>query len=350
MRGLALEGGGAKGAYEIGAYKALIDNGYTFRMVTGTSIGAVNAALIAQGDFKLLHHLWQELDSRVFNMEPSTVASLVNHELNPRVLKSYCREIWCIVKNRGISLDNFKKLLNEYIDEDKIRRSRIKFGLVTFRLHDFTPLELSIDEIPHGKLVDYILASCSLPVFKLERLIDERYYLDGAFTNVVPITLLERFGVDEVIAVRVKKFGIIKKKQNRKTKVTVIEPSSNIGSMVLVDQKRSQENYNRGYYDALKTIKKLDGDKYCFKRRTYAFYEDLTNNIDESLKNKMLKKYHVNNQKDLIIKLLEELMLNENMSLYDVYSPTRILKYFQTKLIVKKDIETYTYIKKLKSY
>ena len=49
MLGLALEGGGAKGAYEIGAYRALTELGYHFDVICGVSIGAINAALLAQG-------------------------------------------------------------------------------------------------------------------------------------------------------------------------------------------------------------------------------------------------------------------------------------------------------------
>ena len=59
MRGLVLEGGGAKGAFHAGALKALFERGYTFDGVTGTSIGAVNGAMVAQGDFDLCLELWQ---------------------------------------------------------------------------------------------------------------------------------------------------------------------------------------------------------------------------------------------------------------------------------------------------
>ena len=47
---LVLEGGGAKGAYQIGAYMALKEKGFEFDHVVGTSIGAINGAVIAQGD------------------------------------------------------------------------------------------------------------------------------------------------------------------------------------------------------------------------------------------------------------------------------------------------------------
>ena len=57
MRGLALEGGGSRGAYHIGVYQACLEQGLTFDAICGTSIGAVNAALLAQGDYDLLQHL-----------------------------------------------------------------------------------------------------------------------------------------------------------------------------------------------------------------------------------------------------------------------------------------------------
>ena len=52
MLGVALEGGGARGAFHVGAIKALLEEGYEIDGVVGTSIGAFNAAMIAQGDFE----------------------------------------------------------------------------------------------------------------------------------------------------------------------------------------------------------------------------------------------------------------------------------------------------------
>ena len=48
---IALEGGGAKGAYEIGVWKALREAGIKFDAVAGTSVGALNGAMYAIGDF-----------------------------------------------------------------------------------------------------------------------------------------------------------------------------------------------------------------------------------------------------------------------------------------------------------
>ncbi|MBQ1436211.1 MAG: patatin-like phospholipase family protein, partial [Clostridia bacterium] len=63
MRGLILEGGGGKGAFHIGALKALYEAGYDFDFVAGTSIGAMNGALIAQNDFDVAVDWWEKLDT-----------------------------------------------------------------------------------------------------------------------------------------------------------------------------------------------------------------------------------------------------------------------------------------------
>lgn len=49
--GLILAGGGAKGAYQIGAWKAMRELDIEFEAIAGASIGAINGAMIAQGDF-----------------------------------------------------------------------------------------------------------------------------------------------------------------------------------------------------------------------------------------------------------------------------------------------------------
>ena len=64
---LALQGGGALGAYQAGAYEALCDAGHMPRWVAGTSIGAVNAAIIAgnQPEHRVsrLREFWEGVSS-----------------------------------------------------------------------------------------------------------------------------------------------------------------------------------------------------------------------------------------------------------------------------------------------
>lgn len=250
--GLALEGGGARGSYQIGAYKALVESGFRFSSIVGTSIGAINAAVICSGGLELLEGIWKEIDSSIFEINPQMCDEIIQG--NKQIKRDVTLDI---LKNRGISLNKLKDILNKYVDEEKVRNNNIKFGLVITKLKGMKSLEYTIDDIPKGKLIDYLIASSSLPIFKIEKNIDEHIYLDGGFRNVLPLTLLENMGCKNIIGIRLKKFGIIRKTKNKDTKVFLIEPSKSTGSTLFFNQDTIDENIKLGYNDAKKMIDKI---------------------------------------------------------------------------------------------
>ena len=68
--GLVLDGGGARGAYQIGAWKALREAGVHINAVAGTSVGALNGALICMGDLEKAEKIWSEMTfSRVMDVD-----------------------------------------------------------------------------------------------------------------------------------------------------------------------------------------------------------------------------------------------------------------------------------------
>ena len=72
-KAVVLSGGGARGAYQAGAWKALRELDYQFDIVTGTSVGALNAAMMASGDFDRAITLWQEISPEaVLKNSPET--------------------------------------------------------------------------------------------------------------------------------------------------------------------------------------------------------------------------------------------------------------------------------------
>ena len=82
MLGLALEGGGAKGAYEIGAYRALTELGYHFDVICGVSIGAINAALLAQGDCEKAAEFWETTaNDDLFSEEDKGFLEIINRQM-----------------------------------------------------------------------------------------------------------------------------------------------------------------------------------------------------------------------------------------------------------------------------
>ena len=79
MKGLVLEGGGTKGAYQIGAYKALRALGIEFQGVAGTSIGALNGAYIIQNDIEIMEDIWLTYDYTHFmNIDEETYEKYKN--------------------------------------------------------------------------------------------------------------------------------------------------------------------------------------------------------------------------------------------------------------------------------
>ncbi|MBQ5441313.1 MAG: patatin-like phospholipase family protein, partial [Firmicutes bacterium] len=115
---LVLGGGGSRGAYEIGVWQALKELGIRIDMVYGTSVGAINAAMVAQGDLDLTASLWKELETdTVFDMEPDSKPT------------DYVKEI---VVNQGAGTGPLHELLKKYVDEEKVRASGMDFGITAF--------------------------------------------------------------------------------------------------------------------------------------------------------------------------------------------------------------------------
>jgi NTE family protein len=265
MYGLVLEGGGAKGAYHVGAYKALKELNIEIGGIAGTSIGAINGAMMVQGDYELLEKAWYSVNSyELFDIDEKAIMDLKNfnlHDVNFSYLLHQSKEI---LSNRGLDTSKIRDLFDSYIDEDKIRNSDIDFGIVTVNLTDKKPVELMKEDIPKGKLVDFLIASANLPAFRIEE-VDGKKYLDGGFYNNLPIDILADRGYKDIIAVRTLAMGIVRKVKIKDLNVTYIQPVESLGSALgalSFNREKAEELINLGYYDTLKVFKKLKGYKY----------------------------------------------------------------------------------------
>ena len=203
MKGLVLEGGGTKGAYQLGAYKALKELGMEFDGIVGTSIGALNAAFIIQGDYDIMEDIWLNQDYKSFMIiEEDLYEKYKNTEFKVKDIVAIVDLMNRVRKNEGIDITPLKNLLKEYIDEDKIRKSSKDFGLVTVYLDKkIIPQHLMKEDIPEGQLVDYLIASASLPIFQLDKL-DDKLYLDGFLSDNTPVGLLANKKYDDIIVLR----------------------------------------------------------------------------------------------------------------------------------------------------
>jgi NTE family protein len=294
MYALILEGGGAKGAYHIGAYKAIKEMNINISMIAGTSIGAINGAILAQGDYKLAEKLWCEVDmEQLFNLELKPKDFFSKKGFNDYSFRQAYELLGQIIGNGGINTDPIKKLLNEYIDEKKLRKASIDYALVTVNIDEYKALELHLDDIPNGKLVDYIMASASFPAFKSE-MIDGKKFIDGGIYNNLPINLALEKNYSNIIAVRTFGVGRNRKFNTKDADIITIEPKESLGKTLDFNTQTAKYNIKLGYYDSMRVLKKLYGRYYYINNiKNEHYYINYLANIDESIIKKIAKKMNV---------------------------------------------------------
>lgn len=122
-KGLVLEGGGAKGSYQLGLYRALQETHPDIGLVVGTSMGALTGAFIVQGNTDVLAEVWQKFS---FEGGRELMLSLDEVKKAPDIIR--------IAKTARAALNMdvapLKELIHRHIDEEKIRASKIDYGLV----------------------------------------------------------------------------------------------------------------------------------------------------------------------------------------------------------------------------
>lgn len=256
-RAVVLSGGGAKGAYELGAWRALRELKIPFHIVTGTSIGAVNAAMMVQGEYARAEGLWRTITSQDVIKSGLTFEYSLNGLLQTAgFLKNY-------IKNRGVDITPFRALLERELDDALFHASPIDFGLVCVKLPELKPIEVTKSQIKPGMLVDWVLASAScFPAFPICE-IEGEDYIDGGYYDNQPIDTAIRLGADEVIAVGLEPKAVHPRYENIPG-ITHIRPSRELGSFLSFESESIQRQIAFGYQDTMKAFRRFYGFDYTF--------------------------------------------------------------------------------------
>ena len=268
--GIVLDGGGARGAYQIGAWKALTEAGVKINAVAGTSVGALNGALICMGDVEVAEKIWHEITfSKVMDVDDTWMEGLFNGENSLRDILS---EGLRILSEGGVDIAPLRNLINDYVDEKKIRESGIELCLLTFSLSQMKEIDISIYDIPEGLLEDFLLASAYLIGFKNEKLHGQKY-VDGGIINNFPINSLLERGYKDIIQIRIYGPGVARRaKVGEETTLYEIAPKVKLGSIIEFHKKRSRLNLKLGYYDAQRMIYGLVGRIYYIEQTQEEWY------------------------------------------------------------------------------
>lgn len=249
--GLVLGGGGARGAYECGVIKALDQLGIQADIAVGTSVGSLIAACYAQKSIDSAIDMWA-------NMETSTVFEIND---NPSS-KDYFREF---IRRGGASSTPLRKALGEFMSEKAIRESNVEYGLVTAEFPSRIPHYLWKEDIPEGRLLDFMAASCAaFPAIHTYE-IDGKTYIDGGYVNNLPVFMAREKGAKFIIAVELDRHDSEKVSPSPQDETYIlIKPKFPLGFILNFQCERSRESMILGYLEILKAFDVLEGDQYTF--------------------------------------------------------------------------------------
>lgn len=266
---LVLGGGGGKGAFQIGALRALEEMRIEFEAVSGASVGALNAALVAMGDMDRAEELWRSLSIDQIVVVPEGVIKGGKLDFSLKNLLKVRNAGRKIFKDFGFDTRPLRELISRYADEHRIRQRGIDLGIVTYDLSDFTPRELFLEDIPEGKLTDYLLASASFPLFKRTE-IDGKKFTDGGIYDNIPYGMIKERGYRRIIVIDVSGLGMNRRPNIIGTETIYIKNSIDLGGVLDFSKGFITDFMRLGYLDTLKVFGRLSGIRY--------FYEE-----DESL-------------------------------------------------------------------
>src|SRR6476619_4886959 len=171
--GLALGGGAARGFAHIGIVRTLVAHGIIPNVVVGTSIGAVVGGASAAGQLDTLEE-WAR------SLQPRNIFGYLDIRLN------------------GSGLLGGAKLAAELeasMAQTLIEDLPVKYATVATEVRTGHEIWLT-----HGRMVDAMRASYALPGIFSPVLIGDRWLVDGALVNPVPVSAARAFGAEIVIA------------------------------------------------------------------------------------------------------------------------------------------------------
>ena len=270
---VVLSGGGARGAYQIGVWKAMLDIGIDIGGIYGVSVGAINGAVMAGSDFEAARDLWKKLEKDNVMSIPDSGKQLISGEFSFGALVDTTDEL---ITEGGIDVSPLEDLLSSFIDEQAIRNSGIDYGLAAYSLTERELKYLYLDDIPEGKLVDYILASANFPAFQRKK-INGDYYIDGGVQKNTAVELVDSARFDSVVVVGLDVYTPADVYDwatgfwSYDFDVTLIRPQIELGSMLDFTPRNALRLMKAGYLDALRAFGVLPaGRYYIYGSRTVA--------------------------------------------------------------------------------
>lgn len=261
-KAIVFAGGGSKGAYQIGAWKALNELGEQFDIATGTSIGSINAAFYVQHGFDEAYDLWCKLKAE------NIMANGINLEASFESVFSQREHLIPFVRNyinaKGADVTPFHEMLRQQFIPERFFGSDIDYALMTVAFPSLDPVLIrKADMTDRENGWKWIAASCAcFPVFPVME-IEDKNYIDGGYYDNIPVAAAFSLGAERVVVIDLKPEnnheGYIKHPW-----VTYIKPSRDLGTFLNFDRDILDRSIRLGYNDTMKVFGRYYGNLYTF--------------------------------------------------------------------------------------
>jgi len=253
--GLVLSGGGAKGAYEAGVITAIEVLGLSeyITAVSGTSIGAINAALMSSGKNGTVREAWEKtsfadyvsIEKRTFTKDDiisgaaGFLSSVLGGKTNIRNAKSVAKGLAASFDVSASSLTNIEGFLKRYIDPKRIINSDVDY-FVCARDVNASVLEYShLNKQSENDIFKCVMASAAVPFLYPPVAINGKHYADGGIADEssektctikdnTPVTPLKQRVFDALIIVYLRPDAEIKTKEDYPGTMIHIVPSETL--------------------------------------------------------------------------------------------------------------------------
>lgn len=176
-KALVFCGGGGKGAFQIGAWKALLEKNMTsdFHAVSGVSVGALNAILFALGDYEKAEKIWFGVNfKKILSPSANMTTGL-------------------------FSQDGLREMILE-ADLSRLANSKIEVFATTYNGHKKRNEYHKINGLPVNDMINILLASAAMPFINGQIEISGHNHLDGGYlrSGNVPIEPLYENGYKDI--------------------------------------------------------------------------------------------------------------------------------------------------------
>jgi NTE family protein len=285
--GLALSAGGARGAYQMGCWKAFREIGLEFDTIAGASIGALNGALMCQGDWSSAYELWMNISrAAIFGSNPKRLLRLAGRAaydislfLIPipkiwiaRYVRTGIATVMALSRDGAlrqlareglIDLEVLMGDVRRYLDMEKLLRCPTPLYVnITGPAKLLTPTGTSesfkLQDLDIETAWKALAASMSLPVAFGKVELDGKSYRDGGLTQWLPVDTLYKQGCRKIVAVSTKTKPGLNPRSYKGCDILLITPKKPLGRFPFATFRFTRASFElwmeQGYDDAMKAL------------------------------------------------------------------------------------------------